>query len=77
MRDRDYEGRPAHRRRARARVWRFNFGGVRRPGVELRIEDKAAWLSPAIAYALADQLVDAAERAENMQRAAAGSSDTA
>lgn len=77
MRDRDYEGRPAHRRRTKANVWRYSIDGVSRPGVQLRIEDKSAWMTPERAYALADKLVDAAEQAENEQRAAAGSSDTA
>lgn len=77
MRDRDYEGRRVYERRTSVRTRALYIGNERRRGVGLSIENKTTWMEPAIAYALADKLVDAAERAENMQRAAAGSSDTA
>lgn len=64
MRAPDYEGRPANRRRTKVNLWRYGDRGVRRSGVQLRIENKSIWLSPEKAYALANKLVDAAEQAE-------------
>lgn len=46
MRDRDYEGRPAHRRRTRVNVWRYRNGDKRSFGVQLGIENKNIWLAP-------------------------------
>lgn len=70
-----YDGKPTNRRRARANVWTFRQGSHEAHGVQLRIEDKRAWLSPGKAYELANTLVDAAERAETRQAADALAAD--
>ncbi|GAA3323597.1 hypothetical protein [Paeniglutamicibacter sulfureus] len=76
MSEKRYEAKPASSRRARAGVWTLHNGSEVVPGVRLRIEDKHAWLSPEKAYALANMLVDAAERAETAQRDGAWHKDT-